>query len=72
MDCTTRTDTFAIDPAVLAEGGEGGPRPGGWKEARGLAAEAARELLACLAASGCRRRQFAVDGRTGAYVVRWV
>ena len=67
---TTRTDTFAVSPLVLAAAAEA--RAGGWKEVRGLDTRAAHELLATLEAAGCQRRQFAISGRDGTYVVRWV
>ena len=71
-DCTTKTDTFDVSPTILASAHGPESRPDGWKEARGLDARAAHELLASLAAAGCRRRQFAISGRDGSYVVRWV
>ena len=71
-DCTTKTDTFDVSPVVLGAVPAPEGHSGGWKEARSLDARAAHELLASLDAAGCRRRQFAISGRDGTYVVRWV
>lgn len=64
-DATTRTDTHTVTPVVHQPAHA-------WKEVQGLDSQSARELLCHLKASGCKRRQFAINGRDGTYVVRWV
>ena len=71
-ECTTATATFEVSPVVVEAVGPPAVRRDDWKEVRGLDLRGANELLACLRAAGCKRRQFAISGRDGTYVVRWV